>query len=82
MAKDLRRIITKFRRGCDNRESVADVTAIPFEVIRKIVPPGPADPLLFNCYKLSRSQLSALLPHLTEEFETGRYDYYLEAESE
>lgn len=82
MAKGLRRIITKFRCGCDKRESETDVTALPFEAICKIVPARPADPLLYNCYKLSPSQLSALLPYFTEEFETARYDYYLEAESD
>ncbi len=80
--RHLRRIITKFRRGSDNRESETDVTGLPFEVICKIVRPGPADPLLYDCYKLSPSQLCALLPYLGEEFEPARYAYYLEAETD
>jgi hypothetical protein len=81
MAQDVRRIITKFRRGCENRESETDVTAVPFEVICKLVPPGPDDPLLYDCYELNQSQLAAFVAYLSEEFETDRYDYYLEAET-
>jgi hypothetical protein len=81
MAEQVRRVITVFRRGCDNREFQTDVTVIPFELVRKVVPPGPDDPLLYDCYELNPDQLTALAAYLGEVFEPDRYDYFLEAET-
>jgi hypothetical protein len=74
-------MITKFSRNSDTREGEIDVTGIPFEAIRKIVEGGPADPLLYDCYRLSAHQLERFRQHLPITIDEAGCDCYLEAEA-
>ena len=78
----VRRVITKFHRGNDKREGEIDVTGIPIAELRRIVRPGPNDPLLYDCYRLDKGQLAALQPYVDEIIDTTRFDYDLESEAE
>ena len=82
MEPKVRRLITRFRHKCDHRDSAIDVTHIPYDEIRGIVPAGPEDPLMYDSYRLSAAQVASLRLHVREEFDLGQYDYYLETEGE
>jgi hypothetical protein len=78
----LRRLLTSCRADGDERVTHVDVTDIPFEAIRAIVPPGANDPLLYDCYKLGVEQLAALQEFVKEDLDLPSIDYYLEAEAD
>lgn len=82
MEHPVRRVITKFQYGNDSREGEIDVTGIPIADLRRIVRPGPNDPLLYDCYRLDKAQLAALQPYVEAILDTTRFDYYLESEAE
>jgi hypothetical protein len=82
MEHEVRRLIAKFHRGNDKRAGEVDVTAIPIEELRRIVRPGPNDPLLYDCYRLDKGQLAALQPYVDDIIDTTQFDYDLESEAE
>mgnify|MGYP003701088143 CR=1 FL=1 len=82
MEHEVRRLIAKFHHGNDKREGEIDVTGIPIAELRRIVRPGPNDPLLYDCYRLDKGQLAALQPYVDEIIDTTRFDYDLESEAE
>jgi hypothetical protein len=82
MGPKVRRMIVKYRRNSDRRDSVVDVTHVPFEEICKVVPPASADPLLYDCYELDAAQLGILKNVPGEIVDTAQWAYYLEAESD
>lgn len=81
MEAELRRLITRFLKGRDEREGEIDVTHIPLDELHRVVQAGPADPLLYDCYRLTPTQLTILQPYTSEALDPTRYDYYLEAEA-
>jgi len=82
MEHGVRRLIAKFHHGNDKPEGETDVTGIPIAELRRIVRPGPNDPLLYDCYRLDKGQLAALQPYVNEIIDTTRFDYDLESEAE
>lgn len=82
MEHAVRRVITKFHHGNDKRAGEIDVTGIPLAELRRIVRPGPNDPLLYECYRLDHGQLAALQPYVGEIIDTTRFDYDLESDAQ
>lgn len=74
------REVTKFSKQSEQLEGEFDITHLPLSVLQQLFAGAlPEDPLLQCVHKITADQAAALQQYITEPFDFGGYDYFLEA---
>ncbi len=80
-SKEVRRVLTKFRRDNEAFEGEIDVSHIPLPVLLELFCPPPKDPLLYVSRLIKPKHLVVLKTYVSQPFDLNRYDYFLDAEA-
>lgn len=79
-SRSIRRFLSKFSRGTDNKEAEIDVDHIPLSVLQEIFD-EPASEAMYASYDVDEQRARRLQPLISETLDTVRFEYFLEAES-